>query len=79
MVILEPWEFAVARGALIYGEVIGCGLATDISHITRPSVEGQAAAMRNALFVAQINRSEVDAINAHGTGRPRTIQLKQQQ
>jgi 3-oxoacyl-[acyl-carrier-protein] synthase II len=68
MVILEPWEFAVSRGAPIYGEVIGYGLATDIGHITRPSVEGQAAAMRNALFVAKIDESEVDAINAHGTG-----------
>jgi 3-oxoacyl-[acyl-carrier-protein] synthase II len=68
MVILEPWEFAVSRGAPIYGEVIGYGLATDMGHITRPSVEGQAAAMRNALFVAKIDESEVDAINAHGTG-----------
>ncbi|MCJ7799764.1 MAG: beta-ketoacyl-[acyl-carrier-protein] synthase family protein, partial [Polaromonas sp.] len=49
MLVLEPWDSAVARGATIHGEVLGCGLTTDIGHITRPSVEGQAAAMRAAL------------------------------
>ncbi|AMM18533.1 beta-ketoacyl synthase (plasmid) [Burkholderia sp. PAMC 28687] len=68
MVILEPWETAVARGAPIYGETLGYGVTTDIGHITRPSVEGQTAAMLNALSVAGIDLSEVDAINAHGTG-----------
>jgi 3-oxoacyl-(acyl-carrier-protein) synthase len=68
MLVLEPWEFAVSRGAPIYGEVIGYGLTTDIGHITRPSVEGQAAAMRDALAIAKIDKSAVDAINAHGTG-----------
>jgi 3-oxoacyl-[acyl-carrier-protein] synthase II len=68
MVVLEPWETAVARGAPIYGEMLGYGVATDIGHITRPSVEGQASAMLHALSVAGIDLSEVDAINAHGTG-----------
>ncbi len=68
MLTLEPWDTAVIRGAPIYGEVLGYGLATDIAHIVRPSVEGQAAAMREALASAAIDPSQVDAINAHGTG-----------
>lgn len=68
MLVLEPWERAVARGAFIHGEILGYGLSTDVSHITRPSVEGQAAAMRAALRAAAIVPSAVDAINAHGTG-----------
>ncbi len=68
MVVLEPWDRAVARGVTIHGELIGYGLSTDVGHITRPSVEGQAAAMRAALQAAGIDASEVDAINAHGTG-----------
>ena len=68
MVVLEPWDRARARGVTIHGELIGYGLSTDAGHITRPSVEGQAAAMRAALQSAGIDASEVDAINAHGTG-----------
>ena len=70
MLVLEPWEHAVGRGAVIHGEVLGCGLTTDIGHITRPSVEGQAAAMWAALASAGIDADEVDGINAHGTGTP---------
>ena len=68
MLVIEPWERAVARGATIHGEIIGYGLSNDAGHITRPSVEGQAAAMRAALQSATIDPREVDAINAHGTG-----------
>jgi 3-oxoacyl-[acyl-carrier-protein] synthase II len=68
MLVLEPWERALARGAAPLGEVIGYGLATDAGHITRPSVEGQAAALRAALRSASIDATAVDAINAHGTG-----------
>jgi len=68
MLVIEPWERATARGASILGEVMGYGLANDAIHITRPSVEGQAAAMSSALQSAQIGPREVDAINAHGTG-----------
>ncbi|MGZ9031536.1 MAG: beta-ketoacyl-[acyl-carrier-protein] synthase family protein [Burkholderiaceae bacterium] len=68
MLVIEPWERATARGARILGEVIGYGHSNDATHITRPSVEGQAAAMRCALQSAQIDAREVDAINAHGTG-----------
>jgi len=68
MLVLEPWERAAARGASVHGEILGYGLSTDVSHITRPSVEGQAAAMHAALRAAAIAPSAVDAINAHGTG-----------
>jgi 3-oxoacyl-(acyl-carrier-protein) synthase len=68
MLVLEPWDSAVARGVTIHGEVLGCGLSTDIGHITRPSVEGQAAAMRAALQSASLEPLAIDAINAHGTG-----------
>ena len=68
MLVLEPWERARSRGAHILGEVLGYGLTNDASHITRPSVDGQAAAMRAALQSAEIGIHEVQAINAHGTG-----------
>jgi 3-oxoacyl-[acyl-carrier-protein] synthase II len=68
MLVLEPWDAALARGAPLHGEVIGCGVVTDTGHITRPSVEGQAAALRAALRSAALDPAEVDAINAHGTG-----------
>lgn len=70
LMVLECWDRAKARGALIHGELIGYGLTTDASHIARPSVDGQAAAMRAALTAAGISAQEVDAINAHGTGTP---------
>jgi 3-oxoacyl-[acyl-carrier-protein] synthase II len=68
MLVLEPWDRAVARRAPIYGEIRGYGLSTDSSHITKPSVEGQAAAMRAALQSAGLEPAAIDAINAHGTG-----------
>jgi 3-oxoacyl-[acyl-carrier-protein] synthase II len=66
--VLEQWEHAKARNAVIHAEFTGYGLATDVAHITRPSVEGQACAMRAALRSAGIHADQVDYINAHGTG-----------
>jgi len=68
MLVLEPWDRALARGVRPAGEVVGYGLTTDAVHITRPSVDGQAAAMRAALQSAGLDAARVDAINAHGTG-----------
>jgi 3-oxoacyl-(acyl-carrier-protein) synthase len=68
MLVIEPWDRATARGAPILGEILGYGQSNDASHITRPSVEGQAAAMRAALLAAHADPQDVDAINAHGTG-----------
>jgi 3-oxoacyl-[acyl-carrier-protein] synthase II len=68
IVVLEEWNRAVQRGARIHAELIGYGLSTDTAHITRPTVEGQAYAMRLALESAGLPASAVDYINAHGTG-----------
>lgn len=70
MLVIEPWDRAVARGARIRGEILGYGQSNDASHITRPSVAGQAAAMVAALQAAGLGAQAVDAINAHGTGTP---------
>lgn len=68
IVVLEAWEQAQARGATIHGEILGYGLTTDPGNMARPSVEGQATAMQAALRCAGLHPSEIDAINAHGTG-----------
>ena len=68
MLVIEPWERAAARGARIAGEVLGYGQSNDASHITRPSSQGQAAAMQAALRAARAASQDVHAINAHGTG-----------
>jgi 3-oxoacyl-[acyl-carrier-protein] synthase II len=70
ILVLEEWSHAVARGAVIQGELLGYGLATDTSHLTRPSVGGQAAAMLAALESAGCDPTDIGAINAHGTGTP---------
>ena len=67
MVVLEDWQHAQARGARVHAELVGYGLCTDATHITRPSVEGQAAAMRRALDAAAMQPDEIGYINAHGT------------
>ncbi len=68
-VILESLESALARGAKIYGELIGYGLSGDAYHITAPAPEGAGAArsMQMALDKAGILATDIDYINAHGT------------
>ncbi len=72
MFVLEEYEHAKARNAKIYGEVIGYGASCDAHHITAPLPEGQggAKAMVNAIKDANINASDIDYINAHGTSTP---------
>jgi nodulation protein E len=70
MLVLETLEAARARGARIYAEVVGFGMSADAHHITQPSAEGPARAMRAALLDAGIAPEEVGYINAHGTGTP---------
>jgi 3-oxoacyl-[acyl-carrier-protein] synthase II len=70
MVVLEEMERAVRRGAPIYGELMGYGSTSDASHITRPSLEGQARAMAEALKDAGLLPEDIDYINAHGTATP---------
>ncbi|MFC5461771.1 beta-ketoacyl-[acyl-carrier-protein] synthase family protein [Massilia niabensis] len=70
VLLLEEWESAQARDAVILAEITGYGLTTDVVHLTHPSVEGQARAMALALASARIDAASVDYINAHGTGTP---------
>lgn len=69
VVCLEEYERARARGAKIYGEVIGYGLTGDAHHVTAPHPEGSGAfrSMEMALKRAGLNPSDIDYINAHGT------------
>ena len=69
ILVLEELEFAKARGARIYAEVLGCAATADGSHITQPDKEGVGAAraMTLALEDARLDPSGVDYINAHGT------------
>jgi nodulation protein E len=68
MMVLEPMERAVSRGATIYGEIVGFGMTSDAGHITSPTVEGPVSAIRAALSDAQIAPEQISYINAHGTG-----------
>jgi beta-ketoacyl-acyl-carrier-protein synthase II len=66
-VVLEDWDHALARGAIIHAELAGYGLTSDVAHITRPTVEGQTKAMQSALCAAHLEPEAIDYINAHGT------------
>jgi len=67
--ILEERDHAVARGATIYGEVVGYGMSSDGYHVTlpRPGGGGAARAMQYALDHAGMDPTDIDYINAHGT------------
>lgn len=69
---LENFESAVARRAIILGEVAGYGISTDNYHLTQPNPngEGPARAMSAVLQSASISPTEIDYINAHGTATP---------
>lgn len=68
VLLLEPWEAAVARGARIYAEVLGYGLNCDAHHQVAPERGGVARCMSLALRDAGVTPGDVDLISAHGTG-----------
>ena len=71
-IVLEDFDHAKARGATIHAEIIGFGMSSDAHHMTAPPDDGKGAAlaMSNAINDAEINLSDVDYINAHGTSTP---------
>jgi 3-oxoacyl-[acyl-carrier-protein] synthase II len=70
VVVLEEYEFAKARGARMYAELVGYGRSGDAGHMTAPNMDGPRRAMVSALRNAQINPDQVDYLNAHGTSTP---------
>lgn len=71
-VVLEEYEHAKARGAKIYGEVLGFGMSGDAYHMTLPAQGGAGAArcMELALHNAKLDKTQIGYINAHGTSTP---------
>ncbi len=72
IVVLEEYDHAKARGAKIYGELIGYGMSGDAYHVTAPAMDGDGAyrCMRAAIERAGISAHDIDYINAHGTSTP---------
>ena len=70
--IFEEYEHAIARGATIYAEVVGTGLSADAYHMTSPHPEGEGAilSMKAALEDADLQVTDMDHINTHGTSTP---------
>ena len=68
VLVLEPFDEAVRRGAEILGEVVGFGMSADARDLISPDVGGMARAMAAALADAQMAAADVQYVNAHGTG-----------
>ncbi len=76
--VLEDYDYAIARGAKVLGILEGCGEKSDSFHRTRSSPDGKPiiACMRNALADAGIGPQDVDYINAHGTSTPENDKME---
>ena len=72
VLVLEPLEAALARGARIYGEILGYGVTCDSHHMTSPDEQGSGAvrSMQAALADSGLETADIDYINAHGTATP---------
>ena len=70
--ILEEYEYAKARGAKIYCELVGGGMTADAYHLTAPHPEGLGArkVMENAIKDANLKPEDIDYVNVHGTATP---------
>jgi nodulation protein E len=67
MLVLEEWQRAVDRGAVILAEIAGYGATADADHLTQPGTHAPARAMTLALAQARLEPSSIDYVNAHGT------------
>ena len=67
MLVLEDWDTATRRGAIVLAELAGYATTTDAHHLTQPEAHGQAAAMALALQDAQLATGDIGYLNAHGT------------
>lgn len=72
ILVLEEYEYAKARGARIYAEIVGYGMTADAYHITSPSEDGDGArrVMLKSISDAGVDPKSVDYINVHGTSTP---------
>ncbi|WP_057937577.1 beta-ketoacyl-[acyl-carrier-protein] synthase family protein [Algoriphagus resistens] len=68
--IIESYESATARGAVILAELVGYGFSSNGEHISNPNVEGQVRSIRMALKGAGLGPEEIDYVNAHATSTP---------
>jgi nodulation protein E len=68
IVVLEAWDQAVARGAVIHGELAGFGMSADAGDLVAPNADGAAQAMEAALADAGLTPAGIDYVNAQGTG-----------
>lgn len=78
ILVIEELEMARARGASIYAEIVGFGMTADAHHITQPSPEGAAQAIKLALADAGLQPEEIGYVNAHGTATPTNDSMETQ-